>query len=72
MKLKFEPQLILIGIYNISDEKTQIFTAAERSQSLHFWFNFGPNLPHEGVRNRGKSMRSEKKFIHRANQISKN
>ena len=35
-------------------QKSRIFTTAGRTQSLQFWSNFGPNLPHEGVRNQKK------------------
>ena len=34
--------------------KIQIFTTAGRTQSLHFWSNFGPNLPQEGGQNQKK------------------
>ena len=49
--LRFWAQVVLIGIYLLHNAlwKTRIFTTAGRSQSLHFWSNFGPNWPHEGV-----------------------
>ena len=42
--------------------KNRIFTEAERTQSLHFWSNFDPNLPPDDGRNQKKLFISQEKI----------
>ena len=43
MRLKFRPEIVLLSCNAF--EKTKHFMTPGRSQSLHFWSNFGPIYP---------------------------